>query len=76
MFAFSGLHYTESLTGKRNWTYDTPDELDEVMSPGYMRGVCELFEDGDSLHINATDEKITIPISGPDCREAPSALLH
>lgn len=76
MFAFRGLHHTESLTGKRNWTYDTPDEIDEVLSAGYLRDVCELFEAGDSLSINAADHKITVPVLSPERREAPSALLH
>lgn len=76
MFAFSGLSYTESLTGFRNWVYDTPDELGEVLSLPYLRDVGCLFAAGDSLHINAADQRAAFPIVEPVWREAPSAAVH
>lgn len=76
MFAFSGLRYTEGLSGSRHYTYDTPDSLEDVMAPGYLRQVSCLFAAGDSIDINAADGCHTFPITGPDYRDAPSALLH
>jgi hypothetical protein len=78
MLALRGLSYTESLTGKRNWTYDTIDSIEEVMSPKYFHHANILFEVGDSMYINAPDgQGGPFPIvQAEEYRLAPSALLH
>ena len=76
MFAFSGLSYETNVSGGRNWTYDTPDALEEVQHRSYFKYVGDLFADGDYILINAADQQVILPILSPDYREAPSGLLH
>jgi hypothetical protein len=76
MFAFSGLHFTEGLSGHRHYTYDTPDTADEVLGRGYLTDVQEIFCEGDTLEVNAADRHLVVPVLAPDIRWAPSALLH